>query len=95
MFYPTGDGPDGFTVVPTSDTNNSVPYQQLKIGVVVDNDIFNNSGIVKCNTTIPNLDGITNYWVVYSDTLFTSYHKLSFLAQKTLSTLSLCNWSDS
>ena len=98
MFYPIGDGPDGFTVVPTSDTNNSVPYQQLKctnqIGVVVDNDMYN-SGNVKCNTTIPNLDGITNYWVVYSDTLFNSYRKLSFLAQKTLSTLSLCSWSDS
>ena len=30
MFYSTGDGPDGFTLVPTSDPSNNVPYQQLK-----------------------------------------------------------------
>ena len=40
MFYSTGDGPDGFTSVPTSDPSNNVPYQQLKctnqIGVIVD-----------------------------------------------------------
>ena len=77
MFYPTGDGPDGFTVVPTSDPNNGVPYQQLKctnqIGLVVDGDVTNNQGIVKCNTTIPNLDRIDNYWVVYSDAVFSNY----------------------
>ena len=28
MFYPTGDGPDGSTVVPTSDTNKSVPINK-------------------------------------------------------------------
>ena len=82
MFYPTGDGPDGFTVVPTSDTNNTVPYQQLictnQIGLVVDGNVTNNQGIVKCSTTILNLDRIDNYWVVYSDSLFNSYHKSSF-----------------
>ena len=81
MFYPTGDGPDGFTVVPTNDSNNTVPYQQLKcnnqIGLVVDGNVTNNQGIVKCNTTIPNLDRIGNYWVVYSDSLFNIYRKLS------------------
>ena len=82
MFYPTGDGPDGFTVVPTSDTNNSVPYQQLKctnqIGLVVNNFTINSTGIVKCNTTIPNLDRIDNYWVMYSDDVFNNYRKLAF-----------------
>ena len=82
MFYPTGDGPDGFTVVPTSDTNNSVPYQQLKctnqIGVVVlvDGNVTNNQGIVKCNTTISNLDRIDNYWVVYHHNVFDNYCRL-------------------
>ena len=78
MFYPTGNGPDGFTVVPTSDPSNNVPYQQLKctnqIGlVVVDGNVTNNQGIVKCNTTIPNLDRIYNYWVMYSDDVFSNY----------------------
>ena len=79
MFYPTGDGPDGFTVVPTSETNNSVPYQQLKcystkqIGLVVDGNVTNNQGIVKCNSIIPNLDRIDNYWVMYSDAVFSNY----------------------
>ena len=49
MFYPTGNGPDGFTVVPTTDPSNSVPYQQLKctnqIGVVVDGDVTNNQAL--------------------------------------------------
>ena len=69
MFYPTGDGPDGFTVAPTSDPSNNVPFQQLEctnqIGIIVDGDVTNNQGIVKCNTTIPNLDRDANYWVVY------------------------------
>ena len=80
MFYSTGNGPDGFTLVPTSDPSNSVPYQQLKctnqIGVVVDGDVTSNYvGFVKCNTTIPNLNIITHYWVVYSDAMFNSYRK--------------------
>ena len=29
-YYPTGNGPDGFTLVPTSDPSNNVPYQSLK-----------------------------------------------------------------
>ena len=77
MFYPTGDGPDGFTVAPTSDPSNNVPYQQLKctrqIGLIVDGNVTNYQGIVKCNTTIPNLDVNTNYWVVYSDDVFNNY----------------------
>ena len=100
MFYPTGDGPDGFTVVPTSDNNNSVPYQQLKctnqIGLVVDGDVTNNQGIVKCNTTIPNLDRIAHYWVVYSDSLFNNYRKLSLKLRKSCQLyISLCSWPHS
>ena len=81
MFYPTGDGPDGFTVAPTTEeSGNSVPYQQLKctdqIGVVVDGNTINNQGFFKCNTTIPNLDTNTHYWVVYHFAVFESYCKL-------------------
>ena len=82
MFYSTGDGPDGFTVVPTSDPSNNVPYQQLKctnqIGVIVDDTMAttNFQGYLKCSTTIPNLDTNTHYWVMYSDAVFNSYSKL-------------------
>ena len=76
MFYPTGDGPDGFTVASASST----PFQQLKctnqIGIIVNSDTVNNQGVVKCNTTIPNLDTDTNYWVVYLSSVFNSYCKL-------------------
>ena len=79
-YYPTGNGPDGFTIVPTSDPSNNVPYQQLKctnqIGLVVDGNVTNNQGIVRCTTTIPNLNINTHYWVVYSDTVFNNYSEL-------------------
>ena len=79
MFYSTGNGPDGFTVVP-SDPSNSVPYLQLKctnqIGVVVDGSVTSNyEGFLKCTTTIPNLNINSHYWVVYSDAMFMSYCK--------------------
>ena len=82
MFYSTGNGPDGFTVVPTSAPSNNVPYQQLKctnqIGVIVDDPMAttNFQGYLKCNTTIPNLDTNTHYWVMYSDRVFNNYSKL-------------------
>ena len=79
MFYPTGNGPDGFTVVPTSGTNN-VPYQQFKctnqIGVVVDGDTNNFQGVLKCNTTIPNLNTNTHYSVMYHQSVISIYGKL-------------------
>ena len=80
MFYPTGNEPDGFTVVPTSGTNN-VPYQQFKctnqIGVVVDAaDTTNFQGILKCNTTIPNLNTNTHYSVIYNQSVIQIYGKL-------------------
>ena len=79
MFYSTGNEPDGFTVVPTSGTNN-VPYQQFKctnqIGVVVDGDTTNFQGFLKCNTTIPNLNTNTHYWVMYQQSVLNIYGKL-------------------
>ena len=82
MFYSTGNGPDGFTIVPTSDPSNSVLYQQLKctnqIGVVVDVSVTSNyEGFVKCNTTIPNLNINARYWVVYSDAMFNACESIS------------------
>ena len=82
MFYSTGNGPDGFTVVPTNGVSNSAPYQQLKctnqIGVVVDGNVTSNyEGFVKCNTTIPNLNINAHYWVVYSDAMFNNYCKIN------------------
>ena len=83
MFYSTGDGPDGFTVVPTSDPSNNVPYQQLKctnqIGVIVDDYMtnYNFQGFLKCNSTISGLNSNTYYWVMYTDPLFNEYSKFN------------------
>ena len=78
FYYSTGDGPNGFTLAPTS-ANNSVPYVSLycnnQIGLVVDGNVTNNQGIVMCNTTIPNLNRNANMWAVYTDTLFNNYSK--------------------
>ena len=76
-YYPPGDTPDGSILVPTSDPNNTVPYQSLKctnqIGLVVDGDVTNNQGIVRCTTTITGLQRQSNYFVVYSDSVFNNY----------------------
>ena len=75
-YYPPGDTPDGFTQLPNS-TNDTVPYQSLKctnqIGLVVDGDVTNNQGIVRCTTTITGLKRQSNYFVVYSDSVFNNY----------------------
>ena len=82
MFYPTGDGPDGFTLAPTSDPSNNMPYQQLKctnqIGVIVDGGVSSHQGYLKCNTTVPKLNISAHYWVLYSDALFNNYCKHVF-----------------
>ena len=74
-YYPPGDTPDGFTLVPTT-SSSSVPYQSLKctdqIGLLRINNITNNQGIVKCNTTLTP-PRTTNYLVVYSDDMYNSY----------------------
>ena len=78
MFRPTGDGPDDFTVIPTTVTT-STPYQQLKctnqIGLIVDGITNNLLGYFKCNTTIPNLDTNTHYWAMYHFNVINSYCK--------------------
>ena len=74
-YYPTTG--DTFTLVPTSDPGNNVPYQSLnctgQIGLVVDGNVTNNQGIVRCTTTVPNLDREANYFGVYSDNVYNSY----------------------
>ena len=76
-YYPPGDTPDGSILVPTSDPSNTVPYQSLictnQIGLVVDGDLTNNQGIVRCTTTITGLNRQSNYFVVYSDSVFDNY----------------------
>ena len=83
FFYTIGNEPTRYTVVPTSDTNNSVPYQQLKcanqIGLVVDGDVTSHQGVITCITAIPNLNSNTNSWIVYSDDVYNNYNE-SFIA---------------
>ena len=76
-YYPTtGNASDGFTLLPST-TNDTAPYQSLKctnqIGLVVDGDVTNNQGIVRCTTTVPNLGREANYFGVYSDDVFNNY----------------------
>ena len=75
-YYPPGDTPDGFILLPNG-TNDTVPYQSLKcanqIGLVVDGDVTNYQGIVRCTTPIMGLYRQSNYFVVYSDSVFNNY----------------------
>ena len=75
-YYPTHGG---FTLL-INTINDSTPYQSLKcadqLGLVVDDDVANYQGIVKCNTTVPNLNRDTNYIAVYADSVFNNYSKL-------------------
>ena len=76
-YYPLGDTPDGFTLVPTTNSSSVVPYQSLKctdqIGLLRTSSIANNQGIVMCNTTLSNIPRSTNYILVYSDEVFDNY----------------------
>ena len=69
-YYPTSSG---FTML-TNTTNDGTPYQSLKctnqIGLVVDSDVSNYQGIVRCTTTVPGLNTDSNYMAVYNDTVF-------------------------
>ena len=75
-YYSPGDTPDGLTLVPNG-TSDTVPYQSLKcvnqIGLVVDGDVTNYQGFVRCTTPITGLKRQSNYFVVYSDSVFTNY----------------------
>ena len=69
-YYPTSSG---FTML-TNTTNDGTPYQSLKctnqIGLVVDSDVTNYQGIVRCTTTVPGLNTDSNYMAVYKDSVF-------------------------
>ena len=69
-YYPTSSG---FTML-TNTTNDGTPYQSLKctnqIGLVVDSDVTNYQGIVRCTTTVPGLNTDSNYMAVYNDNVF-------------------------
>ena len=69
-YYPTSSG---FTML-TNTSNDGTPYQSLKctnqIGLVVDSDVTNYQGIVRCTTTVPGLNTDSNYMAVYNDSVF-------------------------
>ena len=75
-YYPTASG--GFTIL-TNTTNDGTPYQSLKctnqIGLVVDGNVTNYQGIVRCTTTVPGLNTDSNYMAVYTDTVFQALKK--------------------
>ena len=77
-YYPTPSG-----LLPLDNINNDgTPYQELKcdnqVGLVVDGDIMNNQGIVRCTTNITGLTSFyglstdANYLGVYEDSVITT-----------------------
>ena len=77
-YYPT---PSGFLALDNI-SNDGTPYQELKcdnqVGLVVDGDIMNNQGIVRCSTNITGLTTLTdlstdaNFFGVYEDSVITT-----------------------
>ena len=77
-YYPT---PSGLLALDNIN-NDGTPYQELKcdnqVGLVVDGDIMNNQGTVRCTTTITGLTSFTgvsidsNYFGVYEDSVITT-----------------------
>ena len=78
-YYPTASGLLGLDNL----VNDGTPYQELKcdnqVGLVVDGDIINNQGIVRCTTTITGLTTLngllstdSNYFGVYKDSVITT-----------------------
>ena len=69
-YYPT---PSGLLALDNIN-NDSTPYQELKcdnqVGLVVDGEIVNNQGIVRCTTNITGLTTDVNYMAVYKDNVF-------------------------
>ena len=78
-YYPTASG--GFTIL-TNTTNDGTPYQSLKctnqIGLVVDGNVTNYQGIVRCTTTVPGLNTDSNYMAVYTDSVFEALRTCKF-----------------
>ena len=83
-YYPT---PSGLLALDNI-VNDSTPYQELKcdnqVGLVVDGDIMNNQGIVRCTTTITGLTTLSglstdsNYLGVYEDSVITTIRDCEF-----------------
>ena len=73
-FYPAM--PSGLLPLNNLNTNDSTPYQELKcdnqvgLVLVVDGDIVNNQGIVRCTTTITGLSPVDVYMAVYKDNVY-------------------------
>ena len=69
-YYPT---PSGLLALDNIN-NDSTPYQELKcdnqVGLVVDGDIMNNQGIVRCTTTITGVSPVDIYQAVYKDNVY-------------------------
>ena len=69
-YYPT---PSGLLALDNM-VNDGTPYQELKcdnqVGLVVDGDIVNNQGIVRCTTTITGLSPVDVYMAVYKDNVY-------------------------
>ena len=90
-YYPT---PSGLLALDNIN-NDGTPYQELKcdnqVGLVVDGDIMNNQGIVRCTTTITGLTTLTgvsinsNYFGVYEDSVITKIRncELNFIISTT------------
>ena len=83
-YYPTSSG---FTML-TNTTNDGTPYQSLKctnqIGLVVDSDVTNYQGIVRCTTTVPGLNTDSNYMAVYNDSVFEALRTGQFYCRYTV-----------
>ena len=72
-YYPTSTG-----LALVNNTQDD-PYLSQKctnqIGLVVDSNVTNYQGIVRCTTTVPGLNTDANYMAVYTDNVFDSYSK--------------------
>ena len=85
-YYPT---PSGLLALDNI-SNDSTPYQELKcdnqVGLVVDGDLMNNQGIVRCTTNVTGLTSYsaslsidTNYLGVYEDSVITTIRNCKFI----------------
>ena len=83
-YYPT---PSGLLALDNI-TNDSTPYQELKcdnqVGLVVDGDIMNNQGIVRCTT---NITGLTSYFGMSTDANY-----LGVYEDSVINTIRNCEW---
>ena len=71
-YYPTPSGLSELNNI----NNDGTPYQELKcdnqVGLVVDGEIMNNQGIMRCTTTITSVNPKANYLGVYEDSVITT-----------------------